>query len=250
MNIFSKLLIIVMSIVLLSSCFSNFFGDGPPRIMKNITTKNAIPRSEALSKYGNGDEKGYYEVRGKRYKVMPSAKDKLHGRYTSNREIYKIYAMTAAHKTLPLPSYLEVRNLTNNKTIIVRVNDRGPFIDDRLIDLSYAAALKLDIVKIGTAQVEIRTVTEKNDDLNKNIDEEAYIQIGAFEKKENAYDYLALLKDNKFNSADVRKEYNWLKPLSPTYKVQIGPIKNKKQHNELLSRLRKIGVYQTKIVTN
>mgnify|MGYP001166186054 CR=1 FL=1 len=262
MNIFSKLLIIVMSIVLLSSCFSNFFGDGPPRIMKNITTKNAIPRSEALSKYGNGDEKGYYEVRGKRYKVMPSAKGykakgiaswygtKFHGRYTSNREIYNIYAMTAAHKTLPLPSYLEVRNLTNNKTIIVRVNDRGPFIDDRLIDLSYAAALKLDIVKNGTAQVEIRTVTEKNDDLNKNIDEEAYIQIGAFEKKENAYDYLALLKDNKFNSADVRKEYNWLKPLSPTYKVQIGPIKNKKQHNELLSRLRKIGVYQTKIVTN
>ena len=262
MNIFSKLLIIVASILLLSSCFSNFFGDGPPRIMKNISTKNAIPRSEPLSNYGNGDEKGYYEVRGKRYKVMPSAKDykargiaswygtKFHGRYTSNREIYNIYAMTAAHKTLPLPTYLEVRNLVNNKTIIVRVNDRGPFIDNRLIDLSYAAALKLDIVKNGTAQVEIRTVTEKNDDLDKNIDEEAYIQIGAFEEKENAYDYLKLLKDNKFNSANVRKEYNWLRPLSPTYKVQIGPIKNKKQHNELLSRLRKIGVYQTKIVTN
>ena len=151
---------------------------------------------------------------------------------------------------MALPTYLEVRNLVNNKTIIVRVNDRGPFIDNLLIDLSYAAALKLDIVKNGTAQVEIRTVTEKNDDLDKNIDEEAYIQIGAFEEKENAYDYLKLLKDNKFNSANVRKEYNWLRPLSPTYKVQVGPIKNKKQHNELLSRLRKIGVYQTKIVTN
>jgi rare lipoprotein A len=262
MSKFSKNSIILLLAFLLSSCIANIFSDGPPRILKNISTKNAVPRSEPLSQYGNGDEKGYYEVRGKRYKVMSSAKKyqakgiaswygtKFHGRYTSNREIYNIYAMTAAHKTLPLPSYVEVRNLTNNKTIIVRVNDRGPFIDDRLIDLSYAAALKLDIVKNGTAQVEIRTVTEKNDDLDKNIDEEAYIQIGAFEKKENAYDYLALLKDNKFNSANVRKEYNWLKPLSPTYKVQIGPIKNKKQHNELLSRLRKIGVYQTKIVTN
>ena len=175
---------------------------------------------------------------------------KFHGRYTSNREIYNIYAMTAAHKTLPLPTYLEVTNLTNNKSIIVRVNDRGPFIDNRLIDLSYAAALKLDMVKAGTAQVEIKTVTEKNDNLNAQINEDAYIQIGAFEDKKNAYNYLELLKDNNFNSASVRKKYNWLKPLSPTYKVQIGPIENKTQHNKLLSRLRKIGVYQTKIVTN
>jgi hypothetical protein len=126
----------------------------------------------------------------------------------------------------------------------------GPFIDNRLIDLSYAAALKLDMVKAGTAQVEIKTVTEKNDNLNAQINEDAYLQIGAFEDKKNAYNYLELLKDNNFNSASVRKEYNWLKPLSPNYKVQIGPIENKKQHNKLLSRLRKIGVYQTKIVTN
>lgn len=262
MSKFSKNSIILLLAFLLSSCIANIFSDGPPRILKNISTKNAVPRSEPLSQYGNGDEKGYYEVRGKRYKVMSSAKKyqakgiaswygtKFHGRYTSNREIYNIYAMTAAHKTLPLPTYLEVTNLTNNKSIIVRVNDRGPFIDNRLIDLSYAAALKLDMVKAGTAQVEIKTVTEKNDNLNAQINEDTYLQIGAFRDKKNAYNYLELLKDNNFNSASVRKEYNWLKPLSPNYKVQIGPIENKKQHNKLLSRLRKIGVYQTKIVTN
>ena len=262
MSKFSKNSIILLLAFLLSSCISNIFSDGPPRILKNISTKNAVPRSEPLSQYGNGDEKGYYEVRGKRYKVMSSAKKyqakgiaswygtKFHGRYTSNREIYNIYAMTAAHKTLPLPTYLEVTNLTNNKSIIVRVNDRGPFIDNRLIDLSYAAALKLDMVKAGTAQVEIKTVTEKNDNLNAQINEDTYLQIGAFRDKKNAYNYLELLKDNNFNSASVRKEYNWLKPLSPNYIVQIGPIENKTQHNKLLSRLRKIGVYQTKIVTN
>ena len=240
MNNFLKRFIVLISAIILVSCISNFFGDGPPRIIKKASTKDAIPRSEPLSKYGNGDKNGYYEVRGKRYRVMPSARNysatgiaswygtKFHGRYTSNREIYNIYAMTAAHKSLPLPTYLEVTNIENNKKVIVRVNDRGPFIDDRLIDLSYAAALKLDVVKNGTAHVKIRTVTEKNYDEAIAISNNTFIQLGVFEERKNAYDYLKLLKDNQFLTAQVKRDFNWLKPLSSTYKGLIGPVRNKK----------------------
>ena len=246
----------------LTSCFSNFLSDGAPKFLKKTSTRDATPRSEPLSKYGNGDKNRFYEVRGKRYRVMPSAKNynekgtaswygtKFHGRLTSNREIYNIYAMTAAHKTLPLPSYVKVTNLENKRNVIVRVNDRGPFVDDRLIDLSYAAALKLNMVKSGTAPVRIETITQNKTSTNNDqkIGRNSYIQVGAFDEKKNAYDYLELLKDNRFKSAFVNKKYNWLKPFSPTYQVQIGPFGNKKDYNELILKLKKIGVYQTKII--
>ena len=147
-------------------------GDGAPKIFTKSFSRDAVPRSEPLSEYGNGDERGYYEVRGKRYRVMSSSKDysetgiaswygtKFHGRLTSNREIYNIYAMTAAHKSLPLPTYVKVTNIKNKKTVIVRVNDRGPFVDDRIIDLSYAAALKRDMVKSGTANVLVEAIDD------------------------------------------------------------------------------------------
>ena len=126
------------------------------------------PRPEARSRYGNGP---VYEVLGKRYTVMPSSSGyqergvaswygkKFHGNLTSNREPYDMYAMTAAHKTLPLPTYVRVRNLRNDKSIIVRVNDRGPFVHNRIIDLSYAAAMKLDMIKDGTSLVEVTAIS-------------------------------------------------------------------------------------------
>ena len=129
-----------------------------------------MPRPEPRSKYGNGRDLGNgpeYEVLGKRYTVMPSSVGyqergvaswygkKFHGNLTSNREVYDMYEMTAAHKTLPLPTYVHVRNLRNDKSIVVRVNDRGPFVHNRIIDLSYAAALKLDMVQDGTSLVEV-----------------------------------------------------------------------------------------------
>jgi rare lipoprotein A len=127
-----------------------------------------VPRPEPRSRYGNGP---FYEVLGETYRVMDSSSGykergvaswygkKFHGRLTSNREPYDMYAMTAAHKTLPLPTYVEVRNLRNDKTIIVRVNDRGPFVHNRIIDLSYAAALKLDMVRDGTSLVEVTAIS-------------------------------------------------------------------------------------------
>ena len=238
-------------------------GDGAPKIFKKSFSRDAIPRSEALSEYGNGDEKGYYEVRGKRYKVMPSSRDysetgiaswygtKFHGRLTSNREIYNIYAMTAAHKSLPLPTYVKVTNIKNKKTVIVRVNDRGPFVDDRIIDLSYAAALKLDMVNSGTVNVLVEAI---DDDLssatNIDIKNESYIQVGAFSERGNAYDYLNILKENKFRKARVKMKYSWLKPLSISYLVQIGPINTKKDYDKIINNLKKIGVYQTEIIND
>lgn len=129
---------------------------------------DAVPRPEPRSRYGNGP---HYEVLGETYRVMHSSAGykergvaswygkKFHGRLTSNREPYDMYAMTAAHKTLPLPTYVKVRNLRNNKSVVVRVNDRGPFVHNRIIDLSYAAALKLDMVRDGTSLVEVTAIS-------------------------------------------------------------------------------------------
>lgn len=125
---------------------------------------------EAHSATGN---RSPYKVLGKSYQVRDSAKgyvergtasyygNKFHGRLTSNREVYDMYAFTAAHKTLPLPSFARVTNLDNGKSVVVRVNDRGPFHDGRVIDLSYAAAVKLGITARGTGNVEVRGLTAK-----------------------------------------------------------------------------------------
>jgi rare lipoprotein A len=138
----------------------------------DIPDVDAIPEPEVVdeprSKVGNRKS---YTVLGKRYDVMDSARDyvetgtasfygkKFHGRRTSNLEVYDMYTFSAAHKTLPLPSFARVTNLDNGKSVIVRVNDRGPFHAGRIIDLSYAAALKLGYVRNGTARVEVRALT-------------------------------------------------------------------------------------------
>lgn len=123
--------------------------------------------AEARSQFGN---RSPYVVLGKSYKVLDSHDDyvetgtasyygqKFHGRRTSNLEVYDMYAFTAAHKSLPLPSFARVTNLDNGKAVTVRVNDRGPFHDDRVIDLSYAAAVKLGITQRGTGRVEVRAL--------------------------------------------------------------------------------------------
>lgn len=129
--------------------------------------EDAHPRYEPYSLGGNRD----YTLRGQEYKIVRDAKgfresgiaswygSKFQGHLTSNGEIYDMYSMTAAHKTLPLPSYVKVTNKENGRSTIVRVNDRGPFHEGRIIDLSYAAAYKLDVLKTGTANVEIEVLT-------------------------------------------------------------------------------------------
>lgn len=142
--------------------------DGPPpKPFDASSVPNPVPRSEPRSAYGNPSS---YVVRGVRYYVMPSSAGyrergnaswygkKFHGRRTSNGETYDMFGMTAAHRTLPLPSYVRVTNVENNQSIIVRVNDRGPFHPDRVLDLSYVAALKLDIVNQGVGLVDIEVI--------------------------------------------------------------------------------------------
>ncbi len=128
---------------------------------------DAVPTEEPLSPYGNPPE---YEVSGRTYHVMTTSEgyeaeglaswygSKFQGRRTSSGEPYDMYGMTAAHRTLPLPTYVEVTNLDNDRSVIVRVNDRGPFHDGRIIDLSYVAARKLGIVGVGTARVRVRAL--------------------------------------------------------------------------------------------
>ena len=126
-----------------------------------------LPRYEPYSARGNND----YEVLGKNYRVLPKADgfreqgtaswygEKFHGHLTSNGEIYDMYALSAAHKNLPLPSYVRVTNLDNGKSTIVRVNDRGPFHEGRVIDLSYAAAYKLGVLQTGTGRVQLEALS-------------------------------------------------------------------------------------------
>lgn len=132
-----------------------------------IVVDGVTPRLETKSAHGNMPT---YQVRGRRYHVLHSSRgydergvaswygEPFHGRRTSSGETYDMHQLSAAHRTLPLPTYVEVTNLENGRQIVVRVNDRGPFHDGRIIDLSYAAARKLDIVGPGTAQVRVRAL--------------------------------------------------------------------------------------------
>lgn len=151
--------------------------DGPPKhIPANLhKIPDAVPKVEPLSRYGNrfGNSNTYVALR-KRYRVMPTSRGykargtaswygtQFHGRKTSNGERYNMFAMTAAHTTLPLPTYARVTNLENGKSVIVKINDRGPFHGNRLIDLSYVAAAKLGILGRGTGRVEVESIDPRD----------------------------------------------------------------------------------------
>ncbi len=147
--------------------------DGGPREAPDISMiAEPIPHDEPLAQFGN---RSPYTVLGRTYTVLPTSRgylergtaswygEKFDGRLTSSHDLYDMYAFTAAHKTLPLPTYARVTNLDNGKSVIVKVNDRGPFHEDRILDLSYVAALKLGIVANGTGRVEVRALSEADE---------------------------------------------------------------------------------------
>ena len=170
-----RLVFVLLPVLFLSSCaklgpkpVSSAKIDGPPgEILDPAMLLDAVPRLDPVTRAGN---KNPYTINGKTYHLLPSAAGykevggaswygtKFHGNRTSNGEIYSLYEMTAAHKTLPIPAYARVTNLANNRSVIVRINDRGPFHSERIIDLSYAAALKLGYAEIGTAEVEVSVI--------------------------------------------------------------------------------------------
>jgi rare lipoprotein A len=178
-----------------------------------------------------------YTIKGKTYTPLHNEQDfaqvgvaswygrKFHGYDTSNGETYDMFAMTAAHKTLPLPSFVKVTNLDNGKTAIVRVNDRGPFHDNRIIDLSYAAAYKLGYHQQGTARVKIEALTPE---VNKH---HAYIQIAATKSLENLT-VLAkkLTHEYQVNSKIIKKD--------GIYRLRLGPIDNAQYAKDLLVQIK------------
>jgi rare lipoprotein A len=259
----ARLPLLAISLLAISACGGNKIkGDGPPSGSSRIPDMRGevIPRPEPRSRYGNGP---VYEVLGKRYTVMPSSAGyqergvaswygkKFHGNLTSNREPYDMYAMTAAHKTLPLPTYVSVRNLSNNKTNVVRVNDRGPFVHNRIIDLSYAAAIKLDMIKDGTSLVEVTAINfdkptgptaaqaapTSRDQAPSNSD--IYVQVGAFGDRSNAERRLGALSLAGIKNAFIHEERS---PDRALYRVRIGPVADVVQYDVLVEELEGIGI--------
>lgn len=203
--------------------------------------KNAVPKHEPKSKIGNPKK---YTVFNKSYEVLQSSKGykaqgtaswygkKFHGYHTSNGEVYDMYGMSAAHKTLPLPTYAKVTNLKNGKTVIVKINDRGPFHEDRLIDLSYAAASKLGILSNGTAEVEVHAI-----DPSIVTPQQTYIQVGTFNYATNAKKLaLQLSKVNNIKTHKIAVKRSTSKK-GPVYHVHIGPIKNETILTEVTNTL-------------
>ena len=250
----------------LAACSGSVKDSAPDSYNKNWDEiPDAVPRDEAKSKYGNPDS---YEVFGKRYYVMDSSTGfrqkgeaswygtKFHGQRASSGETYDMYAMTAAHKTLPLPSYVEVKNLKNGRKAIVKVNDRGPFHDGRIIDLSYAAATKLGVVATGTAPVEIRVIgndtTNERGETVVGIDEEyidengkLYVQIAAFSNEENALKLISDLREKKFHSVRIHVDNSSGKLL---YRVRIGPVPTDNVAEKVLAQLKEINLNNAKII--
>lgn len=199
---------------------------GPiPRFFKAI-----IPKEEPLSRYGNPAS---YRVRGQRYAVMNSAHGfkqrglaswygtKFHSRRTSSGEHYDMYALTAAHKTLPLPTYVRVKNLDNGRNIIVKVNDRGPFHPGRIIDLSYGAAVKLGIYPRGTARVELEAITTNAAQRSAiAAHHQYYLQVGAFRTKRSAVQLQRTIRRFSKMSVLIKYERN-------QYLVRLGPFMNR-----------------------
>ena len=166
-----KLIITLLIVLLVTACaptgrYSQHRDSKPDAIRANIDFKDVKPVYEP---YRPANSKPY-SVLGKRYYPLKTGKgyseegiaswygQKFHGHLTANGETYDMFTMSAAHKTLPLPSFVRVTNLLNGRQAVVRVNDRGPFHNNRVIDLSFAAAMKLDVISTGTAKVKVEVV--------------------------------------------------------------------------------------------
>lgn len=219
---------------------------------------NAVPRFEPLAPHGNPT---FYDVGGRRYYVLSTAEGyeatgvaswygpTFDGLRTSDGDRYDMYAMTAAHKTLPLPCYVRVTNLTNGRSVVVKINDRGPFVDNRLIDLSYVAAAKLGMLGTGTALVDVRAITPDNPAVLTRAAESPppmlYVQVGAFAQRGNADQVLARLQ-----AAGVAGAFVFGPPVtrSPLYRVRIGPVSGVPEFDRLIAQLTALGFPGARLV--
>ena len=223
-----------------------------------LALPDAVPRTEPRAALGNPP---FYDVLGQRYTVLGSGRGYLergvaswygpdfHGVRTSIGEPYDMYSMTAAHRTLPLPAYARVTNLRNGRSIAVRLNDRGPFKANRIIDLSYAAALKLDMVREGTTLVEVRALEPDGPPLPGPPPPatELYAQAGAFGVEDNARRLRDRLAGAGVLHVRVRADAAGGHPL---FRVRVGPIESVAAYDALVARLHALGVAAVVLAPN
>lgn len=255
--------LIIASIVILAGCSSNSrysqkHDTTPTRLPTASELQDAIPTFEPPSRGGNRN----YTVRGQHYQVLKSSKgfsetgvasyygEKFHGHLTSNGEIYNMYAMSAAHKHLPLPSYVKVTNLDNNKSVVVRVNDRGPFHQGRVIDLSFSAAYKLDMLKHGTARVRVDIIekpSEKSTVANTQAPAKKEIVI-APTPETNTYIIQVVATKNEERATALATALSSLYQMpaqanekNGIFRVQLGPIAKPVEVDEIINALKSSG---------
>jgi rare lipoprotein A len=205
--------------------------------------------SSAATSQGN---KSPYRVLGKTYEVMPSSYGyleigvaswygkKFQGRLTADGEIFNMYDLTAAHRSLPLPTMVRITNLDNGRKVVVRVNDRGPFHDERLIDVSWETAMRLGFADKGTAPVVVQALDELNyPDMVKTPEdhESFYLQVGAFSRLEGARSRLRSIQrvvaSTEFSEVNVRILESELDKKTILHKVWLGPMKSEAERDKL-----------------
>ena len=200
-------------------------------------TPDAVPKDEPRSKYGNPPS---YEALGERYEVMPEVPrsfretgkaswygKKFHGRRTASGEKYDMFAMTAAHKTLPLPTYARVTNVTNGRSVVVKINDRGPFHPGRIVDLSYAAAVRIDLLHHGSTDVvlEVLTPEQGSQSVESAEGRPRYLEVGRFEDPIDAIALRERLLKMGFDNSEMIVSDNSSGDGEERL-LRVGPYKN------------------------
>jgi rare lipoprotein A len=232
-----------------ASRYPDAYDGAPPRSIGPDEVADAVPRPDPILRAGNSSP---YTINGVTYEILEDFGDyrergtaswygtKFHGHETSNGEIFDLYQASAAHKTLPIPCYARVTNLENGKSIVVRVNDRGPFHSDRLIDLSYGAAVKLGYMEKGTAPVEVVVLDLAGVDDRRSTTSGTYryLQLGAYGSEASARQLQGELQ--QFLSAPV-----FISPVqsgeSLLYRVRVGPVSDNDELLALQQQLQESG---------
>lgn len=229
------------------------------------TLPEPVPKAEPRSLYGN---KSPYSVLGQTYRVLPTARgydergiasfygNKFHGYKTSSLENYDMYKFTAASKVLPLPSYARVTNLANGKSVIVRVNDRGPFHENRIIDLSYAAAVRIGIWPKGTGLVEVQGIDPSAPGreppppapvASRGGSPGIYLQVGAFSDPANAERVAAQLRQANFAPVQVEQVQVDGRTIR---RVRVGPLESVDRADQLTGRIENMGLPRPQVAVD
>lgn len=233
-------------ILVLSACSAPPRRPAPPA--PPPPASDGLPREEPRARSGNPP---FYEVGGQRYVVLASAAGYVeqgvaswygpdfHGKRTATGETYDMDAMTGAHPTLPLPAWVRVTNLQNGRHVVIRLNDRGPFARNRIIDLSRKAAVELDMVRAGTALVEVRSLVAGETPPAPPAVNHFFAQAGAFAEEANATRLAERLRASGIDGVDVTEARADGRQL---YRVRAGPVASVGEFDRLIERLRAAGV--------